>query len=127
MFQSTVTISTQLEGFHCYPKAMGRHAHLANRHRHVFHIDIEMSVNQLDREIEFIDAKEDITELIKTGFPNAVEMHGCDFETMSCETIAKWIIDNILSEKYGNRDYTVSVKEDNENGARLHTAFGELV
>lgn len=120
ILNTKIFLSFNIEGWHSYPKASGTHEFLKYRHRHMFHIVAKLAVTDDDREIEFIDAKADLIHVMAYAFMNNEERHGCDFESRSCEMIAKWIID-YLKHKYGDRFIAVTVSEDGENGAQVHS------
>lgn len=103
----------RIEGFHSYS---GTEGYLANRHRHLFYFNVRARVKELDREIEFIEAQTKCVHYLSTMFVNQIERHGCDFDGSSCEDIANYLI-KYLRHEFGERDYHVSVSEDNENGA----------
>ena len=105
-----IRVRTQFEGFHFYPDAGSidpRIKFLESPHRHIFKVDVKISVNHLDREIEFFICKWDIENFIKSGNQNH----------KSCEMIATDILNYLLSEeKYGkNRYYEITVSEDGES------------
>lgn len=68
-----------------------------------------MEVDDLDRQIEFIDFKHNVLEYISNKWK---DMDMCDFKGMSCEMIAKDLLENFHAKK-------VRVMEDNENGAEV--------
>lgn len=107
--QSYIKVRTQFEGFHFYPGASQidpRIAFLEKEHRHMFHVEVLISVNHDDRELEFFLVKWALQEFIKGGNMNH----------MSCEMIAKRIINEHLIPQYGgSRVYSVSVSEDGES------------
>jgi hypothetical protein len=71
-------------GFHHWPEARGIRAYLAARHRHLFHVDVGMSVRHADREVEFHDLRDYAASLYDAiGGPSA------DFGARSCERIAE--------------------------------------
>lgn len=98
------------EGVHRWPDAdpEGPFAFLANPHRHVFQGDAWIQVYHDDRELEFLAVKLEINRLL----PNYQDMG-----STSCEQMAKMVAECLLN-KYGwNREVTVEVSEDGENGA----------
>lgn len=100
------------EGIHCYPEA-GTDPELADvsflqyPHRHMFHFNVMIEVNQLNRDIEFIQ--------FKRWCESLYEEKTLDLNSKSCEMIATELRDKII-EKYPDRDVTVDVSEDDENG-----------
>jgi len=109
MKQSFIKIRTQFEGFHHYPgagKIDNRLRFLETLHRHIFYVEVTMSVNHNDREIEFFLAKWALEEFLHNTFQSY----------KSCEMIADDILENHLFPTYGNkRHYNISVSEDNES------------
>jgi|688.fasta_scaffold60578_3 hypothetical protein len=106
--QTFIKIRTEFEGMHCYPNAGlidSKIAFLENIHRHIFKIEVTISVNHLDRELEFFLVKWALTDFITAG----------DQNYKSCEMIASDILTNHLLPKYGDRHYTVCVSEDGES------------
>jgi hypothetical protein len=103
-----IKVRTEFEGFHYYPNAGAidsRIKFLENEHRHMFKVDVKISVTHLDRELEFFLVKWALQEFIHSG----------DQNHKSCEMIATDILNNHLLPKYGQRYYEVVVSEDNES------------
>ena len=106
--ETFIKIRTEFEGYHCYPAAGtidSRIKFLENEHRHIFKVEIKISVNHLDRELEFFLVKWALQEFIKGGNMNH----------KSCEMIATDILENHLKPKYGERYYEIVVSEDGES------------
>lgn len=106
--KSFIKVRTEFEGFHYYPNAGlidSKIKFLENEHRHLFKVEIKISVTHLDRELEFFLVKWALQDYIKSGNQNY----------RSCEMIAKDILDNHLLPTYGNRYYEVTVSEDGES------------
>lgn len=109
MKKSYIKIRTQFEGFHCYPGAGeidSRIKFLEDRHRHIFHVTVSISVTHFDRELEFFVCKWALNDFIKES----------EMNNKSCEMIANEILERHLFPKYGmDREYEVVVSEDNES------------
>jgi len=109
MIQTYIKIRTEFEGFHKYPNAGSidpRIKFLEDEHRHIFKVEVMISVTHLDRELEFFLVKWALQDFIKAG----------DQNHRSCEMIATDILQNHLIPSYGaNRQYQISVSEDGEN------------
>jgi hypothetical protein len=106
-----IWVTFQREGIHSYPDAPNEVAYLRNPHRHMFHFRVELEVFHNEREIEFIMFKHQLEELYNYGW---------QLSDKSCETIAEEIEKFILIEHaYSNRAYSITVSEDNENGATI--------
>lgn len=106
--QTFIKVRTEFEGFHYYPNAGTidpKIKFLENEHRHMFKVDIKISVTHLDRELEFFLVKWALQEFIQSG----------DQNHKSCEMIATDILNNHLLPKYGERYYEVVVSEDGES------------
>ena len=106
--QTFIKVRTEFEGFHFYPNAGAidpRIEFLEHEHRHMFKVEVKISVNHLDRELEFFLVKWALTEFIQAGNQNH----------KSCEMIATDILEKHLLPKYGQRHYEIVVSEDGES------------
>jgi len=104
-----------IEGFHLWKEASAYSSeeYLASKHRHMFYFKCSASVIDSDREIEFISMGRAIKDYLESTYG-----HPCDFNNMSCEKIAELVI-IFMRSKYGERRYSVTVLEDNENGSMV--------
>jgi hypothetical protein len=104
-----IKVRTEFEGFHYYPNAGSidpRIQFLENEHRHMFKVEVKISVTHLDRELEFFLVKWALQEFIKDGKMNH----------KSCEMIATDILEQHLFPSYGtDRYYEIVVSEDGES------------
>jgi hypothetical protein len=104
-----IRVRTEFEGFHYYPNAGTidpRIKFLENEHRHMFKVEVKISVTHLDRELEFFLVKWALQEFIKDGKMNH----------KSCEMIATDILEKHLIPAYGSdRYYEIVVSEDGES------------
>lgn len=115
-----IWVTFQKEGVHKYPGAdtdpklatgdWDDVSFLGVPHRHIFHFRVEISVEHNDRDIEFIQFKRWLERLYSQ------ETLQLDYK--SCEMIAEDLATQI-NNKYPNRAFSISVAEDNENGAEL--------
>jgi len=109
MKNTFIKVRTEFEGFHCYPNAGSidsRIKFLENDHRHMFKVEVKISVTHLDRELEFFLVKWALADFIKSG----------NQDHKSCEMICTEILENFLLPTYGNqRYYEVVVSEDGES------------
>jgi hypothetical protein len=120
MITRWIEVTFQKEGIHCYPAAATDPklktggpddvSFLANPHRHMFHFRVRASVFHNDRDLEFIQFKRWMESLYSE---NILELN-----YKSCEMIAEDLYYEIIKQ-YPNRDYVISVFEDDENGAIL--------
>jgi hypothetical protein len=83
---------------------------LGYAHRHIFHFRVAIDVFHDDRDIEFIQFKRWLESL----YANST----LELNHRSCEMIAEELAQEIHN-KYPNRSITISVAEDNENGATM--------
>jgi hypothetical protein len=104
-----IKVRTEFEGYHYYPNAGSidtRIKFLENEHRHMFKVEVKISVTHLDRELEFFLVKWALQAHIKDSKMNH----------MSCEMIATDILENHLMPNYGSdRYYEIVVSEDGES------------
>ena len=115
-----IWVTFQKEGVHLYPAAKDDPAlatgdwddvsFLGYAHRHIFHFRVAIDVFHDDRDIEFIQFKRWLEGLYNS---NTLELNH-----RSCEMIAEELAQQI-NNKYPGRSITITVAEDNENGATL--------
>jgi hypothetical protein len=108
------------EGIHCYPAAKDDPklatgdwddvSFLGVPHRHIFHFRVAIEVEHNDRDIEFIQFKRWMERLYSEGV--------LELDYKSCEMMAEDLAVEI-DQRYPNRNFTITVSEDNENGATL--------
>ena len=118
--QRQIWVTFQKEGVHLYPAAKDDPAlatggwddvsFLGVAHRHIFHFRVAIDVFHDDRDIEFIQFKRWLESLYATDI--------LELNHRSCEMIAEELAQEIHN-KYPNRSVTISVAEDNENGATM--------
>jgi len=116
--KTKIWVTFQKEGIHRYPAAetdpklatgdWDDVSFLAYPHRHIFHFRVELEVFHDDRDVEFIQFKRWMERLYDQG--TLVLNH------KSCEMIAEDLATSI-NDRYPGRRMTISVSEDNENGA----------
>lgn len=115
-----IWVTFQREGVHLYPAAKDDPAlatgewddvsFLGYAHRHIFHFRVAIDVQHNDRDIEFIQFKRWLESLYSVGT--------LELNHRSCEMIAEELAETI-NQKYPGRNITISVAEDNENGATM--------
>jgi hypothetical protein len=116
-----IFVTFQKEGIHCYPAAATDPAlktgdqydvsFLGTPHRHIFHFNVSIEVFHNDRDIEFIQFKRWLLNLYSEG---TIEL---DYK--SCEMISDDLYNQIAT-RYPDRDITITVSEDGENGATIY-------
>jgi hypothetical protein len=109
MTKTYIRVRTEFEGFHFYPgasKINPKIAFLEKEHRHMFKVEVKISVDHLDRELEFFLVKWALQDFIKSGNQNH----------KSCEMMATDILQQHLIPNYGaQRYYEITVSEDGES------------
>ena len=119
MSNTYIKVRTEFEGYHFYPNAGEidpRIKFLENEHRHMFKVEVKISVNHLDRELEFFLVKWALANFIQSGNQNH----------KSCEMIATDILNNHLIPCYGeDRYYEVVVSEDGESDGIIEYNRGQ--
>ena len=118
--QRNIWVTFQKEGIHCYPAAGTNPqlatgdeydvSFLASPHRHIFHFRVAIAVYHTDRDIEFIQFKRWLQNLYQGQLL---------LDHKSCEMIADELYTKI-AERYPNRDVSIEVSEDGENGCLIH-------
>jgi len=118
--QRQIWVTFQKEGVHLYPAAKDDPAlatggwddvsFLGVAHRHIFHFRVAIDVFHDDRDIEFIQFKRWLESLYASDI--------LELNHRSCEMIAEELAHEIHN-KYPGRSITISVAEDNENGATM--------
>lgn len=111
----TIFVTFLKEGIHKYPAAatdpkLESVSFLGSPHRHIFHFRVTLDVFHNDRDVEFIMFKRELEALYGNG---TLQM---DYQ--SCEMLAEGLIEYISS-RYPERNISVEVSEDGENGATL--------
>jgi hypothetical protein len=117
----TIFVRFQKEGIHKYPAAATDPAlatgdeydvsFLATPHRHIFHFEVTIEVFHNDRDIEFIQFKRWLENQYSQG------ILALDYK--SCEMISDDLYE-VIATRYPDRNVTITVSEDNENGATIH-------
>ena len=116
--KTSIWVRFQKEGIHKYPAALTDPklatgdeydvSFLGYPHRHIFHFKVEIEVFHDDRDIEFIQFKRWLEALYANGTLQ-LDYKSCE---MICDDLASQI-----NRQYPNRNLTITVSEDNENGA----------
>ena len=117
----SIFVTFQREGIHLYPGADTNPmlatggwddvSFLGFPHRHMFHVRVEIQVFHNERDIEFIQFKRWL-ERQYTG-EGTLQFNG-----KSCESIAE-DLGAVIMTRYPDRDLSIQVAEDGENGATL--------
>jgi hypothetical protein len=117
----TIFVTFQKEGIHCYPAAatdpalktgdMYDVSFLGTPHRHIFHFNVSIEVFHNDRDIEFIQFKRWLENLYSQGT--------LELDYKSCEMLSDDLY-NQIGQRYPDRDITITVSEDGENGATIY-------
>lgn len=114
MVKTYVIVRLQVDGIHNWPDAKNYFPEvkfLSDPHRHIFHIEAKKEVFHDDRDVEFIIFKRDLQDYLRKRYYD-VESRTHQFNSMSCEMIAKEILVQFDCK-------SVTVWEDLENGATV--------
>jgi len=107
---ATVWTLVQLPGWHRWPDAPPHRDYLSVRHRHLFHVRVEVQVRHDDRDVEF----HDLADAVRDWWPADGE-----FGSASCERIGAQLGEHLLRELLLVA-CVVDVSEDGESGARVN-------
>lgn len=111
--KKNIVVKIIVEGLHCWKNCpINEVDYLKTKHRHLFHIIIEKEVSHLDRDIEIIQFKHEVSEYLHKKFFDK-KRKLLDFKEMSCEQICLDLIKKFLL-------HSCEVLEDNENGAKIY-------
>jgi hypothetical protein len=105
---TSVVVTFTAEGFHRWPEAPAPRAYLAARHRHLFHVRVEVETTHADRDIECHDLRDFCVEAFGRG----------DMGTQSCEMMAEGLAQKV-TRQFGDRRVKVEVMEDGEVGGNV--------
>lgn len=118
--KSKIWVTFRREGTHKYPAALTDPklktgdeydvSFLGYPHRHIFHFHVAIEVFHDDRDIEFIQFKRWLENLYGKGT--------LELDYKSCEMMATDLYQQINA-RYPNREVTIDVSEDGENGATI--------
>jgi hypothetical protein len=106
-----ICVKTCFEGWHNWPEAPIEIEFLRFPHRHLFYVEVKLPVLHDDRQLEFFIVKRFLDETIKMLYPSKV------LKQRSCEMMAKELLEEIVKKFKIKRGITISISEDNENGA----------
>jgi hypothetical protein len=127
--KKSIWVKFQKEGIHKYPAALDDPklatgewddvSFLGYPHRHMFHFRVSIEVFHDDREIEFIQFSRWLQRLYTIGTDDkqssdSTQVLNLDYK--SCEMISDELA-IIIKDKYPNRDLTIEISEDDENGS----------
>lgn len=116
-YSHTIFVRTSFVGFHAWPAAPKPVGYLANQHRHVFGLRVEVAVDGTDRQVEFHMLKRDTTAALARLY--GANEHGEHYlGARSCETVAQDVIGVLLADGYVV--LAIECDEDGENGARVY-------
>lgn len=104
-----VWVTYRFVGFHKWADAPNQRAYLRDAHRHVFHVQLHVSVAHDNRDIEFHDLLDQLAAMC-----NALDHR----QLGSCEQIAHAVA-CATHDKWPRRRVRCSVSEDGENGATV--------
>lgn len=106
---TSIWVTTQFRGFHCWPTAPDEVGYLRSLHRHVFNVKVHVAVSHDDRDVEFHLFQKQLEKII------AEQLIGSEDHSLSCEGMARIIMHEL--QKQDVRVSQVEVDEDGECGA----------
>lgn len=106
--KKSVVVQFSLDGFHFYENAPEEVSFLKDNHRHTFNFEVRYKVDHLDREREIFICRDQLIGFLKDAYGTP-----CVFENMSCEMIAKELLDMFREDGC----YYVKVMEEDTGGA----------
>lgn len=119
--RTIIGVKLSVEGIHYYLDASEKHGlpmkFLEFPHRHMFHIEVRVSVKHDNRDKEFILLKREVIEYLHSKYYQE-ELNVLDFRKMSCEMIAKDLMFVFHAD-------SVKVSEDDENYVLVSLEDGE--
>lgn len=119
--KTIIGVKLSVEGMHYYSDASEKHGlpmkFLEFPHRHMFHIEVRVSMKHDNRDKEFILLKREVIEYLHSKYYQE-ELNVLDFRKMSCEMIAKDLMFVFHAD-------SVKVSEDDENYALVSLEDGE--
>lgn len=113
--KTSIIVKANFSGSHFWKNAPNEVAFLRQPHDHIFFVEAEIEIKELDRELEFFMVRRNIDNFLNNFRDYG---RGQSFE-YSCEQLATFIIE-YLKTKYGEREYIVTVSEDNFNAGRVY-------
>lgn len=119
--RTIIGVKLSVEGMHYYSDASEKHGlpmkFLEFPHRHMFHIEVRVSVKHDNRDKEFLLLKREVIKYLHSKYYQE-ELNALDFHKMSCEMIAKDLMFVFHAD-------SVKVSEDDENYALVSLEDGE--
>lgn len=113
MLKTNIIINTQVEGIHNWPGCDIKEVEfLKFPHRHIFHICCKKEVKHDDRDVEIINLKRQINQVLSQVYGSA-ETGVLMFGSKSCEMLARELLLTFELEY-------CSFLEDGENGAEVY-------
>lgn len=115
-----VIIKFQIEALHCWkdiPESHPSH-YLKHPHRHNFHFQLRFIVEGSNREIEFINKKNQVESTVRAWADIDPPSGLLSFGEKSCEMLAEDLLRHYLIENC----WWVEVLEDGEMGALVYVA-----
>lgn len=110
-------VQTRFEGIHRWEGAPHDVDFLTDDHRHEFHVTVQVEQFHDNRDVEYIMLKDELDHWLNNVWQPANTSKPYELGEMSCEMIAKDILEWVQDLHGTDRRYTVEVTEDGENGA----------
>jgi hypothetical protein len=115
---TTITVHSRVQGLHHWPDAPLHRDYLAHPHRHMFVVTATVAVAHDNRDIEFHDLADVVTEVTEAlGKPYHPDTRLIDFGPQSCEQLAEQVRARLSD--IGLNVTLLSVSEDGECTATI--------
>lgn len=114
--KTNIIVKFDLEGEHAWPGAPDPYTFLASRHRHIFHFEVYIPVEE-SRQLEFLEVRRELLRIVKASYGT----EPCDFRGMSCEKLAESVWKSVKN-RFRVEPEKVLVFEDQFVGAEVHGA-----
>lgn len=114
MYQKSIIVKFDLEGGHQWSGAPEEFRPLRSFHKHIFHFEAYIPVDDPNRQIEFLKARLELRKAVIASYG----AEPCDFWHMSCEMLAESLA-RLIKNKYGVEPTRVVVMEDVFVGAEI--------
>ena len=105
--KTTITVTADFVGYHCWPEAPEEVSFLRNLHRHKFIVGVEFLISS-DRQLEFFIMQTKLKRILPPPLGSSA----------SCEIMAEYILQYFFDQEYS--PISVSVSEDGENKSTVY-------
>jgi hypothetical protein len=112
MLTRFIEVRTQVEGLHHWPAAPAPEGYLAHPHRHLFVVELSISVDHDDRELEINAVTRWVSDQLASYATPPADGGPMDFGTQSCEQLATRLVEAVTDRYRPHRRVRCAVLED---------------